>query len=78
MAFDKIEKALKVPVFFTSVYTSTDKPHIEHLNALIRRYIPKHSSFIDINPKQLAMIDQKLKIDPEKSSTIERLSNVSS
>lgn len=66
MAFDKIEKRLKVPVYFARPYTSTDKPHIEHLNALIRQYLPKHSSFIDITPKQLALIEQKLNNRPRK------------
>ena len=41
MVFGKIEKTFKIPVFFARPYPSTDKPHIEHLNALIRQYIPK-------------------------------------
>ncbi|KXC07540.1 hypothetical protein CLI77_05515 [Porphyromonas gingivalis] len=64
MAFDKIKKRLKVPVYFARPYTSTDKPHIEYLNALIRQYLPKHSSFIDITSKQIAMIKHKLNHSP--------------
>lgn len=66
MAFDKIEKALNVPVYFARPYTSTDKPHIEHLNALIRQYIPKASSFIHITPKKLSDIQNKLNHRPRK------------
>lgn len=66
MAFDKIKKRLKVPVYFARPYTSTDKPHIEYLNALIRQYLPKHSSFIDITSKQIAMIKHKLNHSPWK------------
>ena len=32
-------------IYFAHPYRSTDKPHIEHANALIRQYLPKHSSF---------------------------------
>ncbi|WP_200880481.1 IS30 family transposase [Porphyromonas gulae] len=77
MAFDKIEKALKVPVYFARPYTSTDKPHIEHLNALIRQYIPKASSFIHITPKKLSDIQKNSTIDQERNSNIEPLSSAS-
>ena len=44
-AFRSIERGLGVPVYFARPYRSTDKPHIEHANALIRQYLPKYSSF---------------------------------
>ncbi|KGO03532.1 hypothetical protein HQ42_00350 [Porphyromonas gulae] len=47
MAFNKIEKTPKVSIYFARRYTSTDKPHIEHLNALTRQYLPKGVSFIE-------------------------------
>lgn len=78
IVFDKIEKTLKIPVFFARPYTSTDKPHIEHLNALIRQYIPKASSFSDFPPNLLANIETKLNNRPRKNSAINTLSNASS
>ena len=32
-------------IYFAHPYRSTDKPHIEHANALIRQYLLKYSSF---------------------------------
>ena len=40
-----VEHSLGVPIYFALSYWSTDKRHIEHANALIRQYLPKHSSF---------------------------------
>jgi len=51
MAFRSIERALRIPVFFAKPYCSTDKPHVELLNKLIRQYIPKGTSFKDIDDK---------------------------
>ncbi|MFC2649615.1 MAG: hypothetical protein ACFNYC_07350, partial [Porphyromonas endodontalis] len=50
------ERVLRVPVFFAKPYCSTDKPHAELLNKLIRQYIPKGTSFKDINDKQIRNI----------------------
>ena len=44
-AFRSVERELEVAIYFARPYRSTDKPHIEHANALIRQYLPKHSSF---------------------------------
>lgn len=66
MAFRSIEKALGVPVYFARPYRSTDKPHIEHLNALIRQYIPKGTSFAKITDKQIRDIEWKLNNRPRK------------
>ena len=60
----KLKRLLKYP--YTRPYTSTDKPHIEHLNALIRQYIPKGSSFINITHKQFSNIQNKLNHRPRK------------
>jgi IS30 family transposase len=66
MAFDLIEKALKIPVYFARPYKATDKPHIEHLNALIRQYLPKGTSFKDLSRKEIIQIEQKLNTRPRK------------
>ena len=67
MAFRSIEKALRIPVFFAKPYCSTDKPHVELLNNLIRQYIPKGTSFKDINDKQIRNIRILLNNRPRKS-----------
>lgn len=66
MVFDKIERALKIPVYFARPYTSTDKPHGEHLNALIRQYLPKGSAFIEMKKRQIAHIENMLNNRPRK------------
>ena len=67
MAFRSIERALRVPVFFAKPYCSTDKPHVELLNKLIRQYIPKGTSFKDIDDKQIRNIRRLLNNRPRKS-----------
>ena len=66
MAFRSIERALRVPVFFAKPYCSTDKPHVELLNKLIRQYIPKGTSFKDIDDKQIRNIRMLLNNRPRK------------
>ena len=67
MAFRSIERALRIPVFFAKPYCSTDKPHVELLNKLIRQYIPKGTSFKDIDDKQIRNIRMLLNNRPRKS-----------
>ena len=67
MAFRSIERALHVPVFFAKPYCSTDMPHVELLNKLIRQYIPKGTSFKDIDDKQIRNIRMLLNNRPRKS-----------
>lgn len=64
--FKEIERALKIPVFFAKPYCSSDKPHIEHLNALIRQYIPKGKEFTHITDKQIRKIEKDLNNRPRK------------
>ena len=65
-AFRSIERGLGVPVYFARPYRSTDKPHIEHANALIRQYLPKHSSFDCLTKGDLKEIEWKLNKRPRK------------
>ncbi len=67
MAFRSIERALHIPVFFAKPYCSTDMPHVELLNKLIRQYIPKGTSFKDIDDKQIRNIRILLNNRPRKS-----------
>lgn len=67
MAFRSIERVLRISVFFAKPYCSTDKPHVELLNKLIRQYIPKGTSFKDIDDKQIRNIRRLLNHRPGKS-----------
>ena len=49
-----------MPVYFARPHRSTDKPHIEHANALIRQYLPKHSSFTGLTAKEVKEIEWSL------------------
>ena len=64
--FRSIERALKIPVYFARPYCSSDKPHIEHLNALIRQYIPKGTSFDALSHKHIRDIEKQLNNRPRK------------
>jgi len=46
-----------MPIYFARPYRSTDKPHIEHANALIQQYLPKHSSFDGLTKGYLKEIE---------------------
>ena len=65
-AYRSIERCLGVPVYFAHPYRSMDKPHIEHANALIRQYRPKHSSFAGLTAKEIKEIKWSLNNRPRK------------
>ena len=56
-AYRSVERSLGIPVYFVRPYRSTDKPHIEHANALIRQYLPKHSSLAQLTTKEIKDIE---------------------
>ena len=64
--FKSIERKLGIPVFFAKPYCSNDKPHIEHLNALIRQYLPKGVSFDNLSHKHIRQIENALNNRPRK------------
>ena len=66
-AYRSVERSLGVPVYFARPYRSTDKPHIEHANALIRQYLPKYSSFAKLTTKEIKDIECALNNRPRKS-----------
>ena len=55
-----------MPVYFARPYRSTDKPYIEYANALIRQYLPKHSSFEGLTRGDLKEIEWRLNNHPRK------------
>ena len=55
-----------MPVYFARPYRSNDKSHIEHSNALIRQYLPRHSSFDGLTKGELKEIESRLNNRPRK------------
>lgn len=64
--FRTIEKSLKTAVYFAHPYQSWDKPHIEHLNKLLRQFIPKKSTFEDLTDRDLRDYEILLNNRPRK------------
>lgn len=64
--FSFIEKKLNIPVYFAKPYCSTDKPHIEFLNKLIRQYLPKGSSFRELKTRDISAIEALLNGRPRR------------
>lgn len=65
--FGFIEKKLNIPVFFAKPYCSTDKPHIEYLNTLIRQYLPKGTSFRELTTSNISAIEARLNGRPRRN-----------
>ncbi len=64
--YRSVERSLGIPVYFARPYRSTDKPYIEHANALIRQYLPKHASFAKLTTKEIKDIECALNNRPRK------------
>ena len=67
-AYRSIERSLGMPVYFAHPYRSTGKPHIEYANALIRQYLPKHSSFVGLTAKKIKEIESGVSITARERS----------
>lgn len=62
-----ISKALNYNHYFCHPYSSWERGLNEYTNGLIRQYIPKGSSFENITPKYIKMIEDKLNNRPRKA-----------
>jgi len=62
-----ISKALDYDHYFCHPYSSWERGLNEYTNGLIRQYIPKGSSFDDITPEYIKMIEEKLNNRPRKA-----------
>ncbi len=63
----KVSQALKCDYYFCHPYSSWERGLNEYTNGLIRQYIPKGTSFDDITPEYIQMIEDKLNNRPRKS-----------
>lgn len=62
-----ISKALGCDYYFAHPYSSWERGLNEYTNGLIRQYIPKGTSFINITKKEIKIIEDKLNNRPRKS-----------
>lgn len=61
-----IAKKLDVKFFFAHPYSSWERGLNEYTNKLIRQYIPKKTSFEDINHQNINKINLKINMRPRK------------
>lgn len=62
-----ISQALKYEHYFCHPYSSWERGLNEYTNGLIRQYIPKGTSFDNITPEYIQMIEDKLNNRPRKA-----------
>ncbi len=62
-----ISNALDCDYYFCHPYSSWERGLNEYINGLIRQYIPKGTSFENITPQYIQMIEDKLNNRPRKS-----------
>lgn len=66
-AFRSIERGLGASVYFAHPYCSCDKPYIEHLNGLLRQYVPKGTRAEAVSPARLRRIEMALNNRPREA-----------
>ena len=62
-----ISQVLDCAYYFCHPYSSWKRSLNEYTNGLVRRYIPKGTSFENITPEYIQMIEDKLNNRPRKS-----------
>ena len=62
-----VSQALNCDYYFCHPYSSWERGLNEYINGLIRQYIPKGTSFENITPEYIQIIEDKLNNRPRKS-----------
>lgn len=62
-----VSQALNCDYYFCHPYSSWERGLNEYINGLIRQYIPKGTSFENITPQYIQLIEDKLNNRPRKS-----------
>ena len=63
---EMIAKSIGTKVYFADPYSSWQKGAIENVTGLIRQYIPKNTSFSNINHQQITKIMHKINTRPRE------------
>lgn len=66
-AHQMLSKKLNIDIFFCDPYSSWQKGGVEHLNKMIRRFIPKGSNIADFSDAYIQKIEDYLNNIPRKS-----------
>ena len=62
----EVSEALETDFYFANPYHSWERGLNEHTNGLIRQYLPKKSTFINISKEEIIMIQNRLNHRPRK------------
>lgn len=62
----RMARSLKLDYYFADPYQTNQRARIEHLNKLVRQYIPKKRELDWVQPKELRAIEDKLNHRPRK------------
>ncbi|MBA3582848.1 MAG: IS30 family transposase [Gammaproteobacteria bacterium] len=63
-AFQKIEDATQLEIYFSDPYSSWQRGCNENTNGLLRQYFPKGTDFTTITKKQLAQVTRQINNRP--------------
>lgn len=63
---EHLRKQLKMKTYFCQAYHSWEKGLVEHVNGLIRRYLPKKTDLSTISDKEIKVIETLLNSRPRK------------
>jgi IS30 family transposase len=63
---EKVSKALNTKFYFCNPYHSWERGLNEHTNGLIRQYLPKKSTFLNVSKDEIIMIQDRLNHRPRK------------
>ena len=63
---DEVNDALGTRSFFCAPYHSWEKGSVEHVNGLIRRFLPKGTNFTELEPGAITRIEKLLNNRPRK------------
>ena len=66
-AHERLSQILEAKVYFAHPYHSWERGLSEHTNGLLRQYLPKNRSLLDLDPKELAKIVAEINNRPRKS-----------
>ena len=67
----EISQELEIDFFFANPYSPWERGANENINGLLRQYIPKSSSFEDLNDEKLYEIQEKINNRPRKRFNFE-------
>jgi len=64
--YERLQNRINTKVYFADPYSSYQRGSNENLNGLLRQYYPKRTSFKDITPRKLKVVERKLNNRPRK------------